>query len=136
MREPIGDRLNSDRFLDWCRVESGDQAAHAVGADHLAPFRLGEFAIGRNLGDVAQLGEMRLQGGAVGGFDTLEAAILPLVAHPVGDSGAVEGCGADLASNDPPASTAFMASGRPGFIDVLRGVTSGPVSQPKKWLWI
>jgi len=56
---------------------------------------------------LCELGEMRFQGGAVGGLDALETAILPLVARPIGDGGAVECLQADLASNDMPPLTVF-----------------------------
>jgi hypothetical protein len=51
-----------------------------------------------------ELGEMRLQGGAIGGFDALETAILLLVARPIGDGGAVECLRADRASDNLPCS--------------------------------
>jgi hypothetical protein len=52
---------------------NGDENFHTVRADDLAPFRLGESAVGCDLG-LFQLGEVHLQGGAVGGLNALEAA--------------------------------------------------------------
>ena len=90
-------------------MESGDEAVHAIRADRLTPFRLGEIAVGFDLTFFRrlQLGEVGFEQGLVLSLDPLEVASLPLVTRPVRDGGAVERLRADLASDDMPSSTGF-----------------------------
>ena len=71
------------------------------------PVWIGEVTIGLDRSFIRGL-----EGCAVLGFDALELAAFPLAVGAIGQSGAVEGVGADFAGDYFPGSAVFIGFGK------------------------